>query len=207
KLDRKLGKVEETLQRGTSVGQKVEHGLDAVSRVAGVLGDLFGHDFAIGRFAQRVHGSAEKRHDKLHSALEMATRAKAGLQKGRALLEEALHFGAPRHVEQAGEASLSEAPARAGGIPGGALPEAATAAEADPRAAAQAAAEAVAQFGSAVGGAVKAAERLIARGRSADAAGRGHSIPALGDRAAEAGEEGLRAGAGGPALPARAANV
>ena len=100
KVDRKLGTLEGKLRGGIAAGDKVEHGLEQVSRIAGTLGDLFGDDSPIGHFADQVHESADKGHDKLHGALEAAARGKKGLHEGRNLLEEALHLGAQRHVEK-----------------------------------------------------------------------------------------------------------
>ena len=204
KLDRKLGKVEGKLSRGIAAGRKVEHGLEEVSRITFVLGDLFGEGSSISHFADQVHQSMDKGHDKLHGALQLVAQGNKGLHKGRELLEEALHLGARRHVEQV------HGPARPTGGPGGPADvraEAAPRAESDPHAALQAAAQAVAHFGAAVDGGIKMVERLLERGRSAEAAERIRSVQEVGDHAATAVKEAERACAKVPALAARAAKL
>ena len=222
RLDRNLGKVEGKLRRGIAAGHKVEHGLEEVSRIAGALGDLFGDDSAIGHFADQVHDSAEKGHDKLHGALEAAARGKKGLHEGRNLLEEALHLGAQRHVEKhhraphTGEEHVRRghpaAPHREhlrGPVSG--EPDGAHVHGPVPHSAAQATVEdaalAVAHFGGAVGSAVKAVKSLLERGRGAEAAERIRSMEELSAHAAAMVKEAARAASRDPALAGRAAKL
>ncbi|HEX9604836.1 MAG TPA: DUF4157 domain-containing protein [Myxococcales bacterium] len=218
KLDRKLGMVEGKFRRGIAAGRKVEHGLEEVSRVAGTLGDLFGDDSAIGHFADQVHDSADKGHDKLHGALQVAARGKKGLHEGRKLLEEALQLGAQRHVEKGHRERPHDAEGPVGrghpeeperehvrvldraGVDGAHPP-------ADAQMAVQAAAHAVAHFGGAVDGAVKAVQKLLERDRGAEAAERIRSVEELSDQAAAAVKDAARAAASDPALAGRAAKL
>ena len=217
KLDRKLGTVEGKLRRGIAAGRKVEHALEEVSRVAGALGDLFGDDSAIGHFADQVHDSADKGHDKLHGALQVAARGKKGLHDGRKLLEEALQLGAQRHVEKGHRERPHDAdgPLRQGHpeepqrehVRGADRAGLEAAHPADAHMAVEAAAHAVAHFGSAMDGAVKAVQRLLERDRGAEAAERVRSVEELSDQAAAAVKDAARAAANDPALAGRAAKL
>src|SRR5216683_1551137 len=154
----------------------------------------------------------DKGHDKLHGALQLEERGKKGLHQGRQLLEEALHLGAQRHVEKGHQEhargdgrehahELSRAPIDAG-------PDGAQAApQSKPQAAVEAAAQAVAHFGGAVDGAIKAVQRLLERGRSAEAEERIRSVQELGDHAAAAVKDAAQAAFKDPALTARAAKL
>jgi len=154
----------------------------------------------------------DKGHDKLHGALQLEERGKKGLHQGRQLLEEALHLGAQRHVEKGHQEhargdgrehahELSRAPIDAG-------PDGAQAApQSEPQAAVEAAAQAVAHFGGAVDGAIKAVQRLLERGRSAEAEERIRSVQELGDHAAAAVKDAAQAAFKDPALTARAAKL
>ncbi|MFL5312341.1 MAG: DUF4157 domain-containing protein [Myxococcales bacterium] len=222
KLDGKLGAVEGKLRRGIAAGHKVEHGLAEVSRIAGTLGDLFGDRSAVGHFADQVHESGDKGHDKLHGALQAAAGGKKGLHEGRELLEEALHLAAHRHVEkhhrdaqrdekdvQLGHSEAAQREHLRGPLAGEAdgAHVHGSISHSDAHASVEEAAVAVAHFGGAVGTAVKAVKSLLEHGKGAEAAERIRAVEELSAHTAAMVKEAARAASHDGALAGKAADL
>ena len=151
--------------------------------------------------------------DRLHAPLQAAARGNKGLHEGRNLLEEALHLGAQRHVENhhreehvglehPDRTHLEDPRGAAGGEAEAAYRGGA---HSDAHAAVEDAALAVAHFGGAVGAAAKAARSLLERDQGAQAAERIQSLEDLSAHAGATVTEAARAASGEPALAGKAA--
>ncbi len=92
KVDASLGKLEHALGKGIQIGRKVDGGL---ARIAGVSDQL-----SKAHFAHQVSGAAGADHERLHDALNVASKGKRGLHKGRELFEQGLKIAAGHHQQK-----------------------------------------------------------------------------------------------------------
>ena len=97
KVDQNLGKVEHALKRGITIGKKVDAGMEKIGNIADQVAGFLGDDSPLGHLAHQAAGTAHSGHDKLHSALGMAGKAKQGLGKGRDILHEMMGKAAEAH--------------------------------------------------------------------------------------------------------------
>ena len=96
-VDPNLAKVEQALKRGIAIGAKVDKGMEKIGSIADQVAGFLGDDSPLGHLAHQAAQTAHAGHDKLHSALGMASKGKAGLSKGRDLLREMMGKAAEEH--------------------------------------------------------------------------------------------------------------
>ena len=100
KLDSGLVKVEGMLGKGIKTGKKIDSSLEKIAHLADHVGKALGEDTPIGHLAEQVSNSAQAGHDKLHHALNTASKGKSSLHKGEALFHQGLAAAQEHHAQK-----------------------------------------------------------------------------------------------------------
>lgn len=100
KASKFLGKAEKVIGKGITIGKKVDHGLQKASEYAKQIEELFGADTGIGDLAHQAGDMADKGHEKLGQALDLAKKGKAGVHKGKEILDFVLGKAHKHHAEK-----------------------------------------------------------------------------------------------------------
>ena len=193
KVDGRLTKVEQALGRGIRIGKKVDSGLEQVARLADQVSSVFGEGSALGDFAHQIGDTAGAGHEKLHGALDTASKGRSALHKGHDLFHRALELAQGHHEKEhekkhgmeGRHTHHDDGGLHHGGLvhDGGPAPGGGGSSEEEIASVVQGAAGLVASFGEAAQSATEDIEALMQEGKTKEAGDRVAAVTATSERA------------------------